>query len=541
MKKLLLICFWGIAVQTLQAQTVWENSQSPVYNYLARMAQKGLIEFNDVIRPVSRTQIQQLLDSLGSKSLTSVEKKERDFYLQEFNSTAAVASETANSTALFKKDNYNRLRLLGVNNQDFKLFIDPIIGAKLYKGTEMDYRELSNGINLWGQAKRFGFQAYYRDYALSGSGLNLLNQENPQTTIIELINRDANKKNYNEIRGSISYSWKNGSISLGKDQLLMGYGETGKIILSDRAPSFPYLRLDYQPLKWLSFNYTHSFLNSNLVDSVRSYGTGTNGVSGDVRIRYIPKFLVSHSLTFLPLKGLSITVGESMVYSDKLDVGFLIPLMYFKGYDNNRSNYLINAGSNGQIFMQVSSRNHLKNTHLYATWFIDELSLTKIFNPKEARNQFGIQLGASVTDLLIPYLTLGAEYTRVNPFVYNNLLPAQEYNHYQQALGDWMGNNSDRLALLVKYTPIPKLKLDLRWWHIRKGGAGTLVDQYQAIPQPPFLFDFAKTRNDIFFTAQYEWFNNLYVQLQYQQKTNKPANAAANSNRLVSFGFSYGL
>ncbi len=541
MKKLLLFCFWGLAVQTLQAQTVWENSQSPVYNYLARMAQKGLIEFNDVIRPVSRTQMQQLLDSLGTKSLSAIEKKERDFYLQEFNSTAAVASETANTTTLFKKDNYNRLRLLGINNQDFKLFIDPIIGAKLYKGTEMDYRELSNGINLWGQAKRFGFQAYYRDYALSGSGLNLLNQETPQTTIIELINRDANKKNYNEIRGSISYSWKNGSISLGKEQLLMGYGETVKIILSDRAPSFPYLRLDYQPLKWLSFNYTHSFLNSNIVDSVRSYGTGTSGVSGDVRIRYIPKFLVSHSLTFLPLKGLSITVGESMVYSDKLDVGFLIPLMYFKGYDNNRSNYLINAGSNGQIFIQVSSRNQLKNTQLYATWFIDELSLTKIFIPKEARNQFGMQLGASVTDILLPYLTLGAEYTRVNPFVYNNLLPAQDYNHYQQPLGDWMGNNSDRLALLVKYTPIPKLKLDLRWWHIRKGGAGTLVDQYQAIPQPPFLFDFAKTRNDIFFTAQYEWINNLHFQLQYQQKTNKPANAAANSNRLVSFGFSYGL
>jgi hypothetical protein len=300
MKKLLLLCMLSIAVQSMQAQTVWENNQSPVYGYLSRMAQKGFIEFNDVIRPVSRTHIQQLLDSLGTKSLTEIEKKERDFYLQEFNSTATLKPSEANTTTLFKKDNYSRLRLLGVNNQDFKLFIDPIIGARLHKGNNMDYRELSNGINLWGQAKRFGFQAYYRDYALSGSGLNLLNQENPQTTIIELINREANKKNHNEIRGSISYSWKNGSISLGKDQLLMGYGETGKIILSDRAPSFPYLRLDYQPLKWLSFNYTHAFLNSNLVDSVRSYPTGTTGVSGDVRIRYIPKFLVTHSLTFLP-------------------------------------------------------------------------------------------------------------------------------------------------------------------------------------------------------------------------------------------------
>jgi hypothetical protein len=277
------------------------------------------------------------------------------------------------------------------------------------------------------------------------------------------------------------------------------------------------------------------------VDSARTYGTGTNGVSGDIRVRYISKFLVTHSLTLLPLKGLSVTLGESMVYSDKLDVGFMIPLMYFKAYDNNRSNYLINAGSNGQLFLQVSSRNHIKKTHFYANMFIDELSVTKVFDKMKSRNQLGVLMGASVTDLFLPYLTLSTEYTRVNPFVYRNLIPAQEYIQYKQELGDWMGNNFDRIALMAKYSPIPKLKLDLRVQKIRKGGAGTLVQQYQAEPQPAFLFDYQKSRTDIFFNAQYEWINNLYFFAGYQHKTNKPANAMLQSNRLVNIGVSWGL
>jgi hypothetical protein len=44
-----------------------------------------------------------------------------------------------------------------------------------------------------------------------------------------------------------------------------------------------------------------------------------------------------------------------------MDVGFLMPLNMFKIYDNNRSNYLINAGSNGQYFLQFSSRNKIQN------------------------------------------------------------------------------------------------------------------------------------------------------------------------------------
>lgn len=526
-----------ICCLSANAQTVWENHHAPVYGYLNRMAQKGHIVLHDIIQPLSRSSIQQQLDSLQGKNLSIIEKKELEFYQKEYK----IIPQNSPTSTFLKKDPRGRYRAVAIQQDNFSLFADPILGASVVSGSDRSYREVSNGVNLWGNAGRFGFQANYRDHTLTGTGLDKLNEEGPHTTVIELFNLGSNKKNFNEIKGHISYTWKNGNISLGKDHLLWGYGETGRINLSDRAPSFPYLRLDYRPIRWLQFNYAHAWLNSNIVDSVRSYGTGTTGVSGDERIRYIPKFLVTHSIVLTPIKGLSIAFGESMVYSDKLDVGFMIPLLFFKAYDNNRSNYLINAGSNGQVFAQISSRNHLKNTHLYANWFIDEVTISKIFDKSKARNQFGYTLGASVTDVGLPYLTLGAEYTRVNPFVYRNLLPAQEFLHYRQELGDWMGNNFDRTSFFVKYTPVPRLRLNLRWMSIRKGGAGTLVQQYQAVPQPPFLFDYQRDRKDLLLLAQYEWINNLYINLQYHQKTEKPVNAAERSNRLLSLGFSWGL
>jgi hypothetical protein len=241
------------------------------------------------------------------------------------------------------------------------------------------------------------------------------------------------------------------------------------------------------------------------------------------------------------MKGLDLSLGESMVYSDKLDVGFLIPINFFKVYDNNRSNYLINAGSNGQIFMQASSRNQIKNTHLYTTVFIDEIRLTEVFNKSKSRNQLGYTIGGSVTDFFIPYLTVGAEYTRVNPFVYNNLIPAQRYTQYDYSLGDWMGANMDRQLLFVKYTPLPKLKLYARYQSIRKGGAGSIWDQYAAEPQPAFLFGLEKSRKDVYFQATYEVINNLYVKGVYQQINETYTTGQKISNSLIQMGISFGL
>lgn len=541
--KCILFLFFSLSIllsQNLSAQTVWENANSEVYSYLNRLSQKGLIDFQDIIRPVSRTQITSLLLQLESKSaqLSAIEKKELTFYLQEFN---PIDGNDSAKMKLIKRDANHRLRGLFIHTKNFQLNADPIGGLLHVSGSGKSFTQQSNGLQFWGQSKKFAFQFYYRDYTESGKGLDTFRSESPETGIIKLYNPSATNQNFSEIRTNLSYTWNNGSISIGKDHLIWGYAENGRTVLSNRAPSYPYIRFNYSPFKWLQLNYLHAWLNSNIIDSNSSYGTGGTGVSGDIRIRYVSKYMATHSLLIKPTKGLDIAIGESVIYSDQMDIGFLIPFNLFKIYDNNRSNYIINSGSNGQYFFQVSSRNHLKNTHLYGSIFIDEIRVAQIFNRHKSRNQLGYTLGASVTDAFLPYLTLGAEYTRVNPFVYSNLIPAQNYTQYDLPLGDWMGNNFDRSLLFAKFTPFPRVKTYFRYQYIRKGGAGTLVQQYEAEPQPPFLFNFQKKRSDFFFQASYEFMNNFYLSGSYELIKQELASGFKNNISSLQLGLSYGL
>ena len=529
----------------LQSQLVWENPNSEIYNYLYRMAQKGLIRFDDQVRPLSRIYLENCLDSLETKTslLSVVEKKELQFYQREFSDRHAIKqSDTVVSSKFFKKDTYNRWRAMTFTGKDFVMRIDPIITAATIQGSGRNITQTSSGFNLYGYAgKHWGYYISFNDVSEAGPGIDTLRQFTPATGIVGKIASNGKSHNFSELRGGISYSWANGSVSFVHDQLLNGYGENGRIILSSKSPAYPYIRLDYKPMSWLSFNYTHAWLNSNILDSSRTYPTGT-GTFGGQRNFYIQKFMVQHSLRFTPTRGLDVTLGESMVYSDRLNVGYFIPILFFKAYDNLANNNNINAGSNSQLFIQVSSRNNLPKTHLYGTLFIDEIRGSTIFNPAKSRNQLGYNLGASVTDVFLPYLTAGLEYTRINPFVYRNLLPAQNYTNSDYVIGDWMGNNADRWIASLKYTPIPRLKCMLRYQSVRKGSAGTIDQQYFQEPQPQFLFGLLTKQQEWHFQCSYEWLNKLYLTGYYNSlHINNAVSGVKKTENSFSVGVSYGL
>jgi hypothetical protein len=532
------------------AQTIWENKNAEAYGYLARMAQKGFIQLNDIIKPIERSKIANALQQLYQQknSLSAIELKELEFYLQEYNQDIVADTVLKNEIGFFVKDAHQRARMFFIHTKDFSMNLDPNVSVHRIGGGGLDITQMSNGLNLWGRVgKKWGYQLLYRDVTESGTvrdyytvnKLDFRRQESKTGIILVGLN-NAKKINHSDIRATINYNFKNGSISFGKDQIVWGYGENGRIVLSDRAPSFPLIRLDYNPVKWLRFNYFHGWLNSEIVDSTKTYPTYNGGVSGDIRIINRQKYIASHTLQFNLKKGLDLAIGESIIYSDQIDPGFLIPINLFKIYDNNKSNYLINAGSNGQYFLQLSSRNQIKNTHLYGSLFIDEIRIASIFDKSKSRNQLGYTLGASVTDYFTPYLTLGAEYTRVNPFVYNNLIPAQTYTQFNYPLGDWMGSNFHRKMFFAKYNYLPKLKLYARVQFMNKGEEGSVYDQYNAEPQPSFLSDYKQTRNDLFFQASYEWLNNLYIRASYEYIDTKNSDSRKNES-ILQLGFSYGL
>ncbi len=545
MRKFLTVkCFVLLSVFSLTATCfgqINESRQTLVYDYLYRMAQKGLIRWMDIQMPMDRKDIRSALTHLvvNEQGLSRIERSELNFYLQEY-AFDSVSTEQPERLYFLKKDAAQRFRPLLYEKGENKLFVDPIFGSQYFRSNGKDNLHYFSGIRLAGYfGKHWGFNFSFRDNTEKG---DTLNRDRAFTSEEGVITTISNNRliNYSNLNYNIGYRWSNGSITAGKENLSWGYGAYGSMILSGKAPSYPYIKLDYKPWNWLHFSYFHGWLQSNIIDSARTYNTGT-GIIDNRREIYRSKYMAHHAITVTPTKGLDITIGESVVYSDRLELGYLVPISFFRAFDHYYSQYNIKAGDNSQFFGMISSRNHMKNTHLYAQLFIDEIRASKVFSAREKRNQLGYTVGINRTDLFVHYLTAGLEYSRINPFVYNNLLPTQTYESNGYLLGDWMGNNADRFYLFLAYTPLPKLKI--RTWHqqIRKGAAGTLDQQYFAVPQPRFLFQKLYDLTETGLSVNYEWLNKLVLSMRITRMNVDYESAPATKNNSFKIGFSYGL
>ena len=507
----------------LFSQVVNQPLHSDVYQYLSRLSQRGVIELHDEIRPLSRKYIASKLIELRIKNenLTILEKEELEFYIQDFGREVRTQYPTSSiqepdtSTSPFTfvgKDLYNRIRLFSYDDSLFAINLSPILGYSYGKNNGKKQTHLWNGFSIYGYLTDYiGFSFDFRDNSEIGNNVDRKKIFTPTTGITDTKPTNTSVE-YSEFRAMIGTDWSWGSFSIGKDFINWGYGEGGLLTLSSKAPSFPYLRLDLYPTDWISFNYFHAWLESDVIDSTGIYPSYRDGIN---RIQYRSKFFASHTLTLRPFRGLSFSLGESVVYSDKLEFLYLFPLSFFRAADHYYSNKSNDAGANSQFFFSLSSRNHIPNTHLFATLLIDEIALSDIGDPERERPQIGYVLGGSVTDLPISNLTFSLNYTRINPFVYRHYIPTQTYESRSYVMGHWMQHNADQFYLSLNYRIIRGLQVKTWIEFIRKGGDGVVSDQYTR-PSKPFLFGLRKNYTNWGFNAKYEIIHEAFVALDFK-------------------------
>ncbi len=573
MKKQILITlyFLLLTASISVAQTTYEPLYSDVYTYLVRLANKGVIEFNNEIKPLSRKYI---LDKLlevkrligqedkrykGEKEkrrkITNLEIEELEFFLRDYNLETALSvqrsavneraeiediadSQHSNIPTLVRRipiklgkdgfqhsakslfwlqDNLKRYRLFSYSDKLFKLNLDPILGYEIGKQKGESFSHLWNGARFYGYVSDWlGFGFDFRDNSIDGANANKGAVFSPETGYV-ISRSKINHFEYEHTNTYISASWGWGNVSIGKEPITWGYGESGLLVHSTRAPSYPLIRLDLTLTPWLRFNYFHGWLSSDVIDSNASYSTLRKG---QTRIILRKKFIASHTFIITPLSGLSLSLGESVIYSDNLEPLYLFPLMFFRAADHYLSNGKgrNNAGANSQFFFGISSRNQIPNTHLYGTFFIDEIRLTELFNPEKQRTQMAFQVGASVVDLPIANLTLTAEYTKLYPFVYRHYIPTQTYANHDYVLGDWIEHNADRIYASLNYRILRGLQTTIWGEYIRKGGNGKVDDQY-IVPQPPFLFGLRKYYTRYGAEIKYEIVNDFFIRARYNNFT----------------------
>ena len=131
MKKLFFTFLFILAffIQAI-SQNVWDNTNSEVQPFLYRMAQKGFIEYNDLIKPINRVSVLNALNILKNNDsiLTNIEISE----LNLFNLSSFVIVELLNHI-VFIEDFFGGLDSLfvEVNEVEFGFLIVNLLNIHL--------------------------------------------------------------------------------------------------------------------------------------------------------------------------------------------------------------------------------------------------------------------------------------------------------------------------------------------------------------------------------------------------------------------------
>ncbi|HRW85976.1 MAG TPA: hypothetical protein P5180_11140, partial [Bacteroidales bacterium] len=334
----------------------------------------------------------------------------------------------------------------------FSLTVNPILGAEIFSSSSGKATYWRNGLEARAYVGRWGFFASLRD-----------NHEKPLLGPPEYLTKREGghikgSSDWSDMQGGITYAWKWGTAGLVKDEIEWGNNYNGANIFGGNNPSYIQLRLQIYPVKWFSFNYFHGWMNSMVVDSSRSYFV-TNSYGTDYREKYHRKFIASNMFSFIPVKYLTISAGNSIIYDDSnINPAYFMPLFFYKSVDHSVSSGIDNM--NSQMFFDISSR-QIKYLHLFATLFVDELSVERITKDDEW-NFMSWKTGFRLSNFPVKDLSLTGEYTYTYPLTYQHYVPTLTFESNDFNIGHYLRDNSREWHLALNYRPFRTF--DLKLW-----------------------------------------------------------------------------
>ena len=531
---------WLLPV-ALRAQNIPENLQyTQIYSFLDELAGDGLIHLNSAVRPYPRNFIaQKLLEAQQQDSLLS--RRQRDelgFYLNEFSLERDTVPD--NWVEWTNRKTFN-LSLAQPSfhyltpKRNFKISIKPILGMDVYAskkgaiikrwyGAEINM-DIARHVSIWGslrdnswnglglKSEYYPSTAYYSPYSKQGgaklSRPGYLN-DFPAAQYKEAERYGAD---FSDSKGGISlYSWW-GSISLQRESIVWGDAYHSSVILSGHNPAVPMLSINLRPCRWFEFNWFHAWLVSNVLDSTYYYTEVRNEGAPEVR-HYRPagKYMSANMFTFSPIRQLSFSIGNSIVYAERTPQAiYFIPVAFYKSLDHLLTKGLAIENQNSQVFFTINTRN-LRHLNLYASVFVDEFSLARWKPSNPQRNLVSWQVGFNLTNWPLRNLSLQAEFMRSNIACYTHSVALTAYTSNSYNMGHYMGDNAQNIYAKLSYKPVRGLYLAFSYTNDTKYRNFNYVRKEisNLISQKPFAD--RTWQNDTFaFDALYEVFSGCYA------------------------------
>ena len=532
---LIVLSLFMLSIAPLSAQRIPEAIEyTEVYDFIEELTSDGVIQSNAAIKPYTRDAIARMLLDAQSKDslLNQRQKDDLQFYLQDY----AIEADTLPVYYSYGHRHVTQwitpvsnlsladpsLHIL-TQNKVFKMRIRPILGMDLsynkrgmlmhrWYGAEIQM-DIAHHLSIWGSI---------RDNSWSGQGIDGSKITKPQY-LNDLAGVQYKESNYggdfSDSRGGISlYTWW-GSIGVQRERIQWGDAQHCSNILSAHNPAVPMVTLQLTPCKWFQFDYFHAWLPSNVMDSTYYYSERYK--EGETKLNYRPanKFMAANMFTFMPIKYIQFSFGNSIVYAERtVQAAYFIPIAFYKSLDHLLTKGLGSENQNSQVFASISVRptDHLR---LYGSFFLDEFKLARLNPSNKEKNPISYLVGFNWSGWPVKGLSLRGEFMRSYIACYTHSIKVTDYSSNSYNMGHYMGDNAQSIFVQLAYRPVRGLRLTLDYTNDTKYRAYDYVRAYIAgqrntttpiIAQKPF--DEKIWRNDILrFRAVYEVFNNCYA------------------------------
>ena len=537
LRYILVIVIAVSSLPSIHAQVVYLSTTHPVYDFLKRLEAKQVINgYRDAARPLSRKSIAQFLLVLEEKRdiLSPTEREQFEYYKTEFSYEMTSQGEDAFPTDL-------RWHPLSFELYDgvINFNLNYRVSFRRQEDQKLDVR--GQGVRTYGYLyKNLGFYFNFVDTRESGNAINIPKIHTPEQGVIPSGLSGTNSREHNFTDVQLTYQFGKAELSVEKMENVWGLGTRGQLTFSRKPPTYPQFKLRIPLSKSIDFIYLHADLNSNEIDSSRSYFANTSALTQFFRPVNRNKYLAAHMIEFTPFDGIDVSLGESIIYSDRnVQLMYLLPIMFFKsGEHYNRDT------DNSQFFGNLDL-NLIPHVNLYASLFIDEIALAYLTDEVNRRNQLGFTVGTRVFDALIPDLDLQLEYTRNNPWVYTHKFPAADFTNSDTnyVLGHWIGQNADLFYAEASYWIRWNLKAQISYERYRKGGRTDILNQYSS-PAEDFLYGPVRKHEYVGLGVRYEPLRDLFIDANARQVNIwNEANPSSNISKQYEFllSFSYGL
>jgi hypothetical protein len=465
-------------------------TQTRLYDFIDELSTDGVVITQTAIKPYSRQQVARLLlqaqaaDSLLNKR----QKADLHFYLNEF---ALERDTMVNNYVQYTDHATYNLSVADPQfsymtpNKSFKMRLRPILGMSVignqkgailqrWYGAELQM-DIAKHVSIWGSL---------RDYSWSGNwlGSTYFSTDNErrlgarihygasqvQPALLPIPGVQYKEANYggdfSDSKGGISlYAWW-GSLSLQRENISWGNAYHASNILSGRAPATPMISMQLTPCSWFQFDYFHAWLVSNVLDSTYYYLENTTqpGVL-EKEYRPINKFMAANMFTFIPIKQLSFSLGNSIVYAEQnIQAAYLIPIAFYKSLDHLLTKGVAIENQNSQLFATISIR-PVDHLHLYGSFYVDEFKFSRLKPANAEHNPVSYLVGFNWSGWPIKGLSLKGEFVRSNIACYTHSIDVLTWESNSYNMGHYMGDNAQSIYAEIAYRPIRGMLLKLSY------------------------------------------------------------------------------